>query len=206
MEYSIPRYLKIAVNIAERIASNELPVGGKLKGRSVLSTEYSVSAETIRRAMSLLADKDVVKIANGKENIVLSKEKAVSFIKSFNNDSIIYNLRLNLAKAYEKRVTVDQEINILTDRLINMYRYKRSDIIKPVEIQLPIHSHLIGKSIGGAEFWHNTGATIIGIIRNEDTVVSPGPYFEFLPNDKIIFVGDNNVIERVNAFVNGIKA
>lgn len=206
MDYTIPIYLKIAVSIAERIASGDLPVGSKLKGSSVLSTEYSVSPETIRKAMSLLGDKAVVKIANGKENVVLSKEKALSFIKSFDNDSIIYSIRANLAKAYDKRIIVDQEINILTDRLINMYRYKRSDIIEPVEIQLPEQSHLIGKSIGGVEFWHNTGATIIGIIRNEYTLVSPGPYFEFLTNDKLIFVGDNNVIERVNAFVNDIKA
>ncbi len=202
MEYSVPRYLKIAVDIAERIATGNISVGSKLKGSSVLSTEYKVSPETIRRAMSLLADKDVVKIANGKVNVVLSKEKALSFIKSFNSDSLIYNLRLNLAKAYEKRLEIDHEINSMTDNLINMYRYKRSEMIKPVEIEMPNYSHLIGISIGKSEFWHNTGATIIGILRNEEIVVSPGPYFEFMPKDKLIFVGDNSVIERVNAFVN----
>lgn len=204
MEYSVPRYLKIAVSIAERIVSGEIPVGSRLKGRSVLSTAYGVSPETIRRALSLLADKNVVKISNGKENVVLSVAEALSFVKSFNNDSIIYGLRLSLSQAYEKRLMIDQEINDLTDQLINMYRYKRSDIIKPVEILVPTNSHMIGKSIGNLEIWHNTGATILGIIRGEDTIVSPGPYFEFAQNDTLIIVGDSNVIERINAFVNGI--
>lgn len=204
MEYLIPRYLKIAVSIAERIASDDILEGSKLKGRSVLSTEYGVSSETIRRAMSLLADKNVVLIANGKENVVLSKEKANAFIKSFDSDSIIFNLRLNLAKAYEKRILIDDEINSLTEQIIDMYRYRRSDIIKPVEIQLQKESHLVGKSIGKLEIWHETGATIIGIIRGKDTIVSPGPYFEFMENDRLIIVGDKNVIERFNAFMKGL--
>ena len=61
-----PRYLKIAVNLSYRIASGEIVEGQKLKGRSVLSTEYNVSPETIRRAMSILEDKEVVKIVPGR--------------------------------------------------------------------------------------------------------------------------------------------
>lgn len=204
MEYVIPRYLKIALSISERIASDDIPEGSKLKGRSVLSTQYGVSPETIRRAMSLLSDKDVVKISNGKESIVLSRQKAREFLKSFDNDNIIYNLRLNLSQAYQQRLMVDNQINSLTEQIIDMYKYKRSDAIKPIEIRLPASSHMIGNSIGKLEIWHNTGATIVGIIRGNDTIVSPGPYFEFLAGDRMIIVGDENVIERFNAFMNGI--
>ena len=59
-QITVPRYLKIAVDISARIASGDIIEGEKLKGRSVLSTEYNVSPETIRRAMSILSDKNVV--------------------------------------------------------------------------------------------------------------------------------------------------
>lgn len=204
MEYSVPRYLKIAVNISERIASGNILEGSKLKGRSVLSTEYNVSSETIRRAMSLLSDKNVVKTANGKDNVVLSKENAIAFIKSFDSHGIIKNLRLNLSQAYEKKLLIEQEIYSLTDQIIDMYKYRSSDLIKPIEIQLPPNCHMIGKSIKTLEIWHNTGATVVGVIREQEAIVSPGPYFEFSENDIIIIVGDKNVVECFNAFINGI--
>ena len=62
------------MNISERIVSGDIAEGSKLKGRWVLSTEYAVSPETIRRAMYLLSNKNVVKISNGKEISVKSKK------------------------------------------------------------------------------------------------------------------------------------
>ena len=82
-----------------------------------------------------------------------------------------------------------------------MYKYKRSDLINPVEITLPENSHVI-KSIGNLQIWHNTGATIIGVIRNNNIIISPGPYFALECGDKVLIVGDKHVIERFNAYIN----
>ncbi len=201
---TMPRYLKIAVNLSSRIASGEIPVGEKLKGRSVLSSEYNVSSETIRRAIAILSDKKVVEVAVGSGIIVKSKENAIKFVKNFKDDESIAEMRSKLGQMFEKRKQMDEEINDLTLKIIDMYKYKRSDLITPVEIQLPKHSFVIGKSIGELEVWHNTGATIIGIIQDEDVIISPGPYYEFHENERVLIVGDKNVIERFNAFVNGM--
>jgi K+/H+ antiporter YhaU regulatory subunit KhtT len=201
---TVPRYLKIAVNLSSRIASGEISVGEKLKGRSVLSSEYNVSSETIRRAMAILSDKKVVEVAVGSGIIVKSKENAIRFLKSFKDDESIADMRSKLGQMFEKRKQMDEEINDLTLKIIDMYKYKRSDLITPVEIQLPQNSFVIGKSIGELEVWHNTGATIIGIIQDENVIISPGPYYEFHENERVLIVGDNNVIERFNAFVNGM--
>lgn len=200
--YTIPRYLKIAVHLAERISSGQIPEGSKLKGRSVLSTEYGVSSETVRRAMSLLSDKDVVAISNGRGNIVLSREKAAQFIECFKDDERIQNMRIQLSQAFEKRYRIEKEIAALTDQIIDLYKYQRSELIQPVEIQIPPHSHVIGNSIGDLEIWHNTGATVIGIVHGQDTIVSPGPYYVFSENDTVIIAGDKNVIQRFNAYIN----
>jgi len=200
----IPRYLKIAVHLSGRIASGEIKEGNKLKGRSVLSTEYSVSPETIRRAMSILSDKNVVEIVPGSGITVLSKENADQFVKSFKDDESVADMRLRLSQILEKRKIMDEESASLTEQIIDMYKYRRTNLITPVEIHLPLNSHIIGQSIGKLEVWHNTGATIIGIIQDRNIIISPGPYYEFAENDKVIIVGDEYVIERFNAFINGL--
>lgn len=201
---TIPRYLKIAVDIAARIASGSLAEGEKLKGRSTLSTKYNVSSETIRRSMSILSDKKVVQIKAGSGIFILSRNQAVEFINNFKSDEIIYKMNDNLSGLLKKRLELDEEIANTTNQIADMYKYLRSDLIKPVEIILPEDSHMIGKSIGELQIWHNTGATIIGIIQDKQIIISPGPYFEFTPKDKVLIVGDEHVIERFNAFVNEI--
>lgn len=201
---TIPRYLKIAVDLSVRVASGEIHEGEKLKGRSVLSTEYKVSPETIRRAMSILSDKGVVEINMGSGIVVSSKEKAIQFVKSFKDDESISEMRLSLSQMLEKRKNLDDDITSMTERIIDMYKYRRSDLITPVEIQIPAGSSIVGKSIGKLEVWHNTGATIIGIIQEDNLIISPGPYYEFDQKDKILIVGDDNVIERFNVFISQI--
>ena len=80
---TIPRYLTIAVDIATRIASGSILEGEKLKGRSILSTEYNVSPETIRRSMSLLSDKKVVRINASSGTINTYQRIRYRFIKNF---------------------------------------------------------------------------------------------------------------------------
>ncbi len=200
---TVPRYLKIAVDLSARIASGEIPEGERLKGRSVLSTEYKVSPETIRRSMSILSDKQVVVINLGSGIVVSSRENAIQFVKSFKNDESISEMRLSLTQMLEKRKQMDDEIASLTEQIIDTYTYRRTDLITPVEIQIPHGSHIVGKSIGELEVWHNTGATIIGIIRSKNVIISPGPYYEFDEDDRILIVGDENVIERFNVFIRG---
>lgn len=197
----IPRYLKIAVDIAARIASGNLLEGEKLKGRSVLSTEYNVSPETIRRSMSLLSDKKVVKINAGSGIVVLSKENAIEFVNNFNSDEVLSKMKNKLSKLLNNRKTLDEEIAKTTKQIADMYKYRRSDLINPVEIILPENSHIIKKSIGDLQIWHNTGATVIGIIRTNSIIISPGPYFAFESGDRVLIVGDEHVIERFNAYI-----
>ena len=52
----LTQYTRIAISLAERIASDTWKEGDKISGRSKLSPEYNVSWKTIRRALRLLAD------------------------------------------------------------------------------------------------------------------------------------------------------
>lgn len=199
---TIARYLKIAVDIAARIVAGDLEVGEKIKGRSVLSTEYNVSPETIRRAMAILSDKEVVEVNAGSGITVLSREKAIEFVKSFKDDESISELNTHLHELFDKRKEIDEEISSTAKQIIDMYKYMRSDLITPVEVLLPDDSHVIGKSIGALQIWHNTGATVIGVVQGNQVIISPGPYYEFAKDDNVLIVGDENVVERFNKFIN----
>ena len=50
------QYLRIALDLAGRVARGELPEGSRIYGRSIMASEYNVSPVTIRRALRLLAD------------------------------------------------------------------------------------------------------------------------------------------------------
>jgi len=165
----------------------------------------NVSPETVRRAMSILSDKQVVVINLGSGAVVTSRENAVQFVKSFKDDESISEMRLELDQMLEKRRNMDDKITSMTTKIIDMYKYMRNDLITPVEIQIPKGSDIIGKSIGKLRIWDHTGATVIGIIQGSDVIISPGSYYEFDQNDRILTVGDKNVVERFNAYVREVS-
>ena len=53
---SLPVYQTIALDLARRIINQEFSVGEKISGRTLLAGQYSVSPETIRKAIFLLKD------------------------------------------------------------------------------------------------------------------------------------------------------
>lgn len=196
----MPKYLRIAVDIAERIATGSIEPGTKLKGRSVLSSEFQVSPETIRRAMAILSDMDVVKVSTGSGIHVLDRDSAIQFISNYRSSKSIQKMRKKLYEKFEDASRIHNEIRRINDELIEYYQYRRGDLIIPVEFAVPTDSSRIGQSIGQCQIWHHTGATIIGIVKKHTIIVSPGPYYEFAADDRLLIVGDENVISRMQLF------
>ncbi len=200
--HEIPRYMKIAVDMAERICEGEFPDKAKLRGRSTLASEYNVSPETIRRAMRLLEDMEVVTVSQGSGIYINSKEKAHTYMLRFKSKESIGVLKEKMNDLLEQKHSVEKQIEeMLTTILDYSDKFKQSSSITPIELTLPDYSHIIGKTIYDTKFWQNTGATIVGIYREDQLIISPGPYAEFLLKDRIIFVGDFYVKERVQAFL-----
>ncbi|CAH2212552.1 TrkA C-terminal domain-containing protein [Tepidibacter aestuarii] len=199
---SIPRYIKIAVDVATRIYKGNISEGEKLRGRSILASEYNVSPETIRKAMKVLEDRDVVRVSKGSGIIVLSKYKAGEVIQSFrNSEETISGLRQNLKNLMDQKKEIDKRIHETMEKIIDLYKFKRSEIIDPIQIQLKEEYHIIGKTIGECKIWENTGATILGVLRNGNMILSPGPNLEFKVDDSLIIVGDLGVIDKINEYL-----
>ncbi|MCY6484999.1 GntR family transcriptional regulator [Clostridium aestuarii] len=198
----MPRYVKIAVDVASRIYKGDLQEGDKLRGRSILASEYNVSPETIRKAMKLLEDKYVVEVNKGSGILVQSTKNSYEFIESFKDKENIGILRNNIRKLFEERKKIEKQIQEINEKIIEYsYKFKSLDLIEPIELQIPSECHILGKTIGECQFWHNTGATIIGVKREEKILVSPGPYLEFREGDKILIVGDEGVMQRIENYL-----
>ena len=187
-----PIYKQIALDLANRIYHGDLNVGDKIHGRSTLAGEYNVSPETIRRSVKLLEDMEVVTSSQGSGITVLSKENAATFIKRFKDIESIGVLKDNIDGLLDKRRNIDEELHNAIEKVISFSeRLKNVNPINTLEIQLPPKCHLVGKSVAEVKFWQNTGATIIGIRRKGELIISPGPYASFEEGDTVLVVGEN---------------
>lgn len=198
-----PIYQQIAIDIANRIYSGEFDEGTKIFGRSTLAGEYNVSPETIRRAMILLQDTNIVDVSHGSGIEVRSRAAAFEFIEKFKDMNSIKSLKNSISQVIEEKRKLEEDLKVYIDKLVDYSeRFKKSNPFAILEIEIPKGSKLLGKNIGEVNFWQNTGATIIGIRRKNRIILSPGPYAEFQENDVFIMVGDEGSYERTKKFIN----
>lgn len=193
-----PRYLTVAVDIAKRITKGELKEGQKMFGRSILASQYEVSPETIRRALGLLAEMEVVTVKPQSGTIVGSPENAEQYVDYYEKDLEVREAYEHICDILHQYDDLNEKMMKTVDRLVDR---RRSQIavhapLPNYEIPIAEDSTLVGRSIGEIKFWGRTGGTIVGIRRGGDIIVSPGPYEEFKANDVMIIVGSPSAVEK----------
>ncbi|MFT5874040.1 MAG: K+/H+ antiporter YhaU regulatory subunit KhtT [Clostridium sp.] len=199
---SKPIYQKIAIDITNRIISGDLSIGDKLYGRSTLASQYNVSPETIRRSITLLSDMDIVTVTKGSGIVINSVDNCLEFIDKFKDIDSISSLKKYIFDLLEKKKKLDKSIEYSIDELIDYSsRFKNSNPFTPFEFEIHSEMSIINKSISETQFWQNTGATIIGIRRNEKLILSPGPHTMFKDNDIFVVICDENSYYRIKAFI-----
>ena len=102
-EDRVPKYEKIALDIAFSIVNGEWKEGEMVTGRSTLAGKYSVSPETIRRSLALLEELQVINVIEKKGVLIKSKEAANTFIKEYQSKDRILSLREEIAKLMEEK-------------------------------------------------------------------------------------------------------
>lgn len=197
------QYLQIALDLAGRIARGELPEGSRIYGRSVMASEYSVSPETIRRALRLLADMKVVEVKPQSGAMVLSADSAKRYIENFEESADIRFLRKQLKDLMAEYADLSRR---LTDTVAALVKNRdtfsaASESLPTYEVPVPKDSPLIGKNIGALKFWQSTGGTIVAIRRGQTIILSPGPYAELYAGDVIVLVGSPSAAEAAYNFV-----
>lgn len=199
----MPVYKSISLDIAQRIVLGELPVNSKISGRTLLSSHYQVSSETIRKAIGLLKDENIVEVSQGKEVIVRSEKLAYDYVSKSQYLKSVFSLRQELEILLKEKQEIDQklertlgEIIGFSDRLSSLKPYH------PVEITVSETSPAIGRTIANLQLWQQTGATIIALRRAAEMTISPGPHVILRENDVLVVVGDSQVFKRTDSFIN----
>jgi DNA-binding GntR family transcriptional regulator len=117
--FHMARFITIAMDLAERIASGEYHKGQKISGRSTLSGLYNVSPETIRRALSLLQESGVVKVLPGTGVIVNSVKSAKEYLAESSQYKVIKEMQERLAILVQERNRINSDIEHLTSELLD---------------------------------------------------------------------------------------
>ena len=197
-----PRYVRIAIDIAESILNKELLVGTKISGRSTLASKYNVSPETIRKAIALLKDYEVVSSAPKNGITILNEDHALVFLK----DILITKAYSDIKTEFRSLIDEQSDLNVKMKHQLKLLtelpkKPKHLNRFYPYELTIPKSSILVSKTIKESRFWHFTGATIVSVLRKDKFFISPGPDFKFKADDKIHFVCKDLEYHRVRAYI-----
>jgi K+/H+ antiporter YhaU regulatory subunit KhtT len=200
-----PVYRKIAIDIAQDIVGGKYIEGQKLSGRTVLSSQYGVSPETIRKAVYLLKDIGDIGVLDIKKNsgtIILSVQKAAKFVLKTQDIQNVANMKNDLFDWMKRQI---EETTVAMEKMqfiINTSgQVKKATPFIPYEVVIPSKAAIAGKTISELNFWHETGATIIAIERGTEIILSPGPYSSLLVGDILHLIGDDQALHAAIHFV-----
>lgn len=196
----LTQYTRIAISLAERIASGQLKEGDKLSGRSKLSPEYNVSPETIRRTLRLLADMKVVEVKEQSGVYVLSADNARRYLHNFADQTDIRGKQQQLKELLVRQEHLNRQMAALCRDILDETS-QTPDALPNYYCRIPDDWPHSGTTVGALRFWQATGATIVAIRRGLSYIVSPGPYAELYAGDAVIFVGGVKAREAVSHFV-----
>lgn len=202
-EVTTSKYQKIAVSVAQRIASAEYEVGEKLKSRTTIASTFNVSPETARKGLNILADLNILTLKHGSGAIVLSKEKAIEFINQYESTHSIAVIKEKIRQNIRHQQEGMEELSsLVNDFLMQSQNISKQFPLAPYEIIVNKDTDHFGKSIGVLNLWHQTGATVVAIEHEGQFLISPGPYAVIEKGDHIYFVGDDSVYSRMKNFFN----
>ena len=195
----LTQYTRIAISLAERIASGQLKEGEKLSGRSKLSPEYNVSPETIRRTLRLLADMKVVEVKEQSGVYVLSADNARRYLHNFADQTDIRGKQQQLKELLVRQEHLNRQMAALCRDILDETS-QTPDALPNYYCRIPDDWPHSGTTVGALRFWQATGATIVAIRRGLSYIVSPGPYAELYAGDAVLCVGGVKAREAVSHF------
>ena len=190
------RYINIAVDIATRIARGEYYEGQRIFGRSSLAGRYSVSPETIRRALAILEERGIVELHPGIGVTVHSKPNAEGYLAEYGQRQILSDIQRRLHQYLEERSRLDNEIVRLTDELLD-YTFKMATRLQRIhELRVEPGSPLAGKSLEAIQLRARTGGTVLAIQRHTKEIIAPEANTLIQAGDVLTVIAPPEAIEH----------
>lgn len=190
----LARYVTIAADIAERIVRGEYQEGQKIFGRSTLAGKYSVSPETIRRALSLLQEVDIVDVTPGIGVVVKSAAEAQKYLDDFDQRMVLAGIHEKLHELLKERDRVNNEISRLLEDLLQHTYHLESRLNKIEDWKVLSDSTLVGKTLAQSSL--NESKVLAIVRKGQEDIVDPAPDSRILAGDIITVYGHLGASDR----------
>lgn len=191
-------YERIAVDIACRIVQGDFTEGRKLSGRTLMSGEYGVSPETIRRSCALLEEMDVVKVVQNSGVVVQSVAQAEAFIEAHEQHDETKKLLYRMHQIVSENEELNRELYSIAKQVFSINtRFAQANPFPIFAYTISEESKAIGESLGSLRFWQATKATVVAIRREGRILLSPGPHEPLSSGDTLMMVGPQDSVDRI---------
>jgi len=197
----LSRYEEIAYLIAKRIVSGEIKENDKLRGRSLLSSEYNVSSETVRKAMQLLSNYNVVSVKERSGIYVSSMSHAKDYIKHFEHHRSNKNIVLETKNLLEQSYKINQQLEKKFKQIVNTYE-KDVFPFQYFTCYIADDSKLINQTIESLDFYNHTGGLIFAIELDGLLTQVPSPKTTITSQMTLYILGDKTVKDKTFMLIN----
>jgi K+/H+ antiporter YhaU regulatory subunit KhtT len=154
----------------------------------------------------VLSDLGIVVSEKGSGVTIKSYEYAKKFVKQQNKRQSIDNIKDNIMNSIELQRKEFENLNKYLSELVSTTEHFRSfNPFVPFQILIKSNCLYLNKNINEITFWQNTGATIIAVRRDENIMLSPGPYLQLLENDTIYYITQDAGADTVTKFLYNAK-
>lgn len=197
-EKSTARYEQIAYQIAKEIVSRSIKESEKLSGRSLLSSKYSVSSETIRKAVELLHNYKVVEVRERSGIFIVSRDNAIVYMESYKKKRREKNHFKETLELLDQSTKLNSE---LQKKIKKVMLSTKSDFC-PFEyfmITIDESSKLLNKTIKDLKLYEKAQAMIIAYEINKDFYQAPSPNTILKAGMKLYILGNleiKHIIEQ----------
>ena len=160
-----------------------------------------MSAETARRAISVLVDLGIVETRHGSGVVVTSRQKAQDYVNTEQEVNGLQSLQQDLKNQIKAQQAALATLGTSLQSFIDQSQhYQQHNPLTPFELALTVPSAMFEKELRELNFWHKTGTTLVGIMHEDKLTISPGPYAKVFQGDTLYFVGDQNSVQSVSNF------
>jgi len=199
---TVPVFEQIAYELACKIKNDELKIHQKIRGRSIIASEFNVSGETVRKALSLLEKNGVVDIKEQSGAYVKSKAEAVKYV-------VIHHQNVETEKRFEEIDHLLKQSMALQKNLQSQFKQvkKNNDVHKSVlpintfSIKLKPYDAFVQEDFSKKEFEEIVGGNIFGLVREHLIISGVKEGFQFVPGDEVFISGSESVKQKTLSFI-----
>ncbi len=205
MEKADARYLSIAYQIAKRIVSGELTEGRRLSGRTLLSSEYQVSSETIRKAIKVLETYGVVESKERSGIVILSQKEAESYMNRYVTQKEDRRLIKDTEEALKDLSHAESKAQHLARKLISV---TRTGFFPFDFFTLDVHetNPHVGKTLQELDLKRQTGSLVIGYEKAGLFYQNPEATLAIEAAMTLYLLGDLTVQKKTEEYLYGEKS